>query len=319
MAAFGCCPNLSVAAAAASNKKKTPSKKTTSTYRDAESESDDSPFASEEEEDSELEDFFEVESTLPTEDDDQLVDLADKVGTVHIASSKPVFASFKMDFQFPFMVYQFAEDGRKTCTVEFLVFPMPQDSFRPKCKGDVLELDVVVPVLFTQSERLMIANSHKRHFTQDTHRATAFEEVSATLHKQHDIDLDDPMKKNEIVGQPMKVKLPFACEEEISSWELKLIPQDVEFSKSVASEQYHWVLSVDLKGKEEKKKAVKKGGFRKLSSPNKQGTKRAGQGDDEMDTGHQNDNNWLELEEEELVQLENDDWWKNVFNEHSKF
>ena len=92
------------------------------------------------------------------------------------------------------------------------------------------------------------------------------------------------LKKNEILSEPIIVKLPFECEEEIATWELLASDHDdLAFVGSVGSAQCHFVLTIDLKAVEVKESVAKTGGFRKLASP---GNKRKNDDGTSMETGN---------------------------------
>ena len=114
----------------------------------------------------------------------------------------------------------------------------------------------------------MQAYNHDDSFNEDTHKATALQEVVGR--HTADLDIEEPM-----MGAPMQVKLPFKCEEDIKEWEIIAYDNDDKFNKEVGANQYFFVLAVNLVGVEKVKKVKKTGAFRNLGTktPPTSGTK----------------------------------------------
>jgi hypothetical protein len=108
---------------------------------------------------------------------------------------------FSMDIQFPFMMYDYDSDDCHRVSVDFLIMPVSKDMVRPKMAANGLELHVgvVVPSFFADADR--------PGFIKDTHhKAMAFKEAATKFHEHH-----RPFDKEEIMGAPQRIKLPFKC------------------------------------------------------------------------------------------------------------
>lgn len=73
--------------------------------------------------------------------------------------------------------------------------------------------------------------------------------------------------KDEIIGEPQRVVLPYQCEEEIEDKNILLFFGDKEVSDGVGKQQYASVLSIDILSAEKKINKKKKGGFVLIGSP----------------------------------------------------
>ena len=65
--------------------------------------------------------------------------------------------------------------------------------------------------------------------------------------------------KDEIIGKPQLIALPFQCEEEVDNKEIQIFFGDKELSEEVKAQQYASVLAVDLISTEKKVNKKKKG------------------------------------------------------------
>jgi len=177
-----------------------------------------------------------------------------------------------MDLQFPYLMYNYKEAGRGRVAIDFLVIAMSESNYRPlvAAAGKELHIGMAIPKFFVKKSRLMAAHGDDNKFTDDTHKATAFEDLVDSVDKQFGLDKDGA-EKLDLFGKPMVVKLPFPCEEDLVSWEMQAFENDdEEFTNNCAGIQYFFVLSVVLQS-QEKKKEKKKGGFRVFASPTKEG------------------------------------------------
>jgi hypothetical protein len=109
--------------------------------------------------------------------------------------------------EYPFMMYTFVEDGRKRCQVDFLVYTMDMSNYRVSmnAKGDVLSLKTAIPQFFYGAERMDKANSNNSDYSSNTHKAISF--VQSVGEAEKHINGSD-----ELVGESMKVKVPFQCD-----------------------------------------------------------------------------------------------------------
>jgi hypothetical protein len=180
-----------------------------------------------------------------------------------VAKPPPVASAFNMPFFFPHILYTYVEDGLFMCTVDFLVIGQPKEMFRPKVINDgmTLQLGTVVPAMFANETRLQLAKFHDHSFNDDTHQATALQQVISKHVGDMDLDVEP------LMGDPMKIPLPFKCVDEVKEWEVVAFDNDHEFSTEVGNQQYYFVLSINLVGVEKVKSTKKAAGFRNLGTP----------------------------------------------------
>lgn len=175
---------------------------------------------------------------------------------------------YSMDVSFPYLMYDYVEDGRERVTIDFLVFGTAKKNLRPAVAsgGNELHLKVVIPEIFTVQSRMLVAGAEK-NVTKNTHKATAFSKLAAEVEKKH----GDGSSEEPIIGNPQRVKLPFACEEEIVDWEVQVFDNDdPDFIDELGSEELYWfVLSIDLVSTTKAHNPKKKGTLRKFTSPSK--------------------------------------------------
>jgi len=191
-------------------------------------------------------------------------ELAELIGTMSVNNPSSSGAT-NLSVQFPFISYQYVEDGRKMVSYDFLVIGASKDQYRPKVTGNGGELHVgmVLPRFFVDPNRLLLANSHVGGFNANTNKSTALEEVGAKV--------TNGLQENDLLfANPMTVKLPFKCEEDIVEWEIQAFHNEDEvWTLEAGSQQYFFVLSVGLRHVEKIRKNTKKGGFRIIGSPSK--------------------------------------------------
>ena len=129
-----------------------------------------------------------------------------KIGGTHRAVSRDKFC---LDFQFPYLMYDYEAKDRKVCTIDFLVYGVNKKFIRPKVNdvGDELHVSYVVPAFFAEDRRLELADTNIRH---NTHKMTAFRDTCDALIKKH----GDGSEEDPLLGEPQKVALPFIVEKE---------------------------------------------------------------------------------------------------------
>ena len=172
------------------------------------------------------------------------------------------FKRWSMNFTFPFMIKEFIHNNRKCCTVELLVPTVDETSVRPVVSPGLehLHVSVVVPAFFPEYDRIEAANFGDAAFHGNTSIATAHHNVVQNICTSF-------AAKNEVIGDPMKIKLPFKVEESIAHWELQLYHGNAEVSAASGDQQYFSLLKVDLISIE--RVFVKPaGGLRVVGSPN---------------------------------------------------
>jgi hypothetical protein len=150
----------------------------------------------------------------------------------------------------------------------FFVVGASKSQYRPKVEGDgaELHLGMVLPHFFLDPNRLLLANDDDDLFTENSSKATAFQEAVAKLDKQ--LKLTD--EKDILFASAMKLKTPFKVEDEIHEWEMQAFDNDdEEYAAETGSQQYFFILSVELRSVEKIKRAKKQGKFRIIGSPNK--------------------------------------------------
>jgi hypothetical protein len=139
-------------------------------------------------------------------------------------------------------------DYRRRVAVDFVIPPTNKECVKVEMAPglQVLEVIMAVPSFFLKTGRLMAAHLDKANFKNDTHKATAFDELVTKIRKKHGSDeYDDADGEEELIfGAPMKVKMSFPSEEEIVNWELQAIDMEEEDLVSEIGEiQYSMLLS----------------------------------------------------------------------------
>eukprot|EP00957_Ditylum_brightwellii_P132694 10118178-Ditylum_brightwellii.AAC.1 len=125
---------------------------------------------------------------------------------------------------FPWIMYDYKEDGANYVTVDWLVPAFSKNIFHPmvKSSGSSL-LTSIVPAIFFSKDCLMAA--HGRDFSGNTHKATSFKDVVIHIDKLH---IDENKNSLEFLGQYQVVKTPFDVKETIVDWEVQAFPNDDE-------------------------------------------------------------------------------------------
>lgn len=185
-----------------------------------------------------------------------------------LAKMTVVATPFSFVFTFPYLLYTYKEGGRNRCAIDFLVIAMGQEFYRPLVPrgGKELQVGMVLPKFFVKKDRVMQAHGDDENFTDDTHKATAFDDLADKIEKKHNVE-----ERLEFLAPPQTVHLPFECEEEIFDWTMQAFENDDdEFTDNCGGMQYFFVLSVVLQSVE-KKTEKKQGGFRLFQSPNRGG------------------------------------------------
>ena len=172
-------------------------------------------------------------------------------------------ADFSMDFRYPYLMYQYIAEGQEWVSVDFLVPTQSEKNFRVAVRNNgTLSVGTIVPKFFTEDGRMQAAHEADDKFNINTHKATAQSTLCDKIQKNFENDLSD-----DIMGTPQLVKLPIPVEDEVAKWECQLFASDEHaFAEELQTDIYYSVLSVDLKGKEKKKKKVK-GKVRIIGSP----------------------------------------------------
>lgn len=190
-------------------------------------------------------------------------------------SSRSKVQPFDLSIKFPYLSYDYIENGRRHFCVDFLVIGASKDIFRPKVSKDGTELQIgmVLPNIFVDEARLLAAHNSVAHFSQNTNKATAFLAVTASV-------TNSLVDGEAFLATPMKLTLPFKVEEEISEWEiLAFSNDDKKWREEVGLPQYYFMLAVDLVGVEKIKVARKSGGFQVFKSDDDDGDDGGGAGD----------------------------------------
>ena len=193
-------------------------------------------------------------------------------------STKP----FSMDFVCPYIMYEYLEDGRQCCSVDFLVPNQHRRFFRLHIEagGKELSLRIVVPPVFYDPRRLLFANTGDGDFNRNTEKATAFEKqckkiIQACGEPVHGVTslADDD---EEIVSSKQVVRLPFDCEEDLwrgaalnrDGFEVLAIENDdVVLTNEMGEATDFFILTVDLVSVEKEKQKKARGIMRKVVSP----------------------------------------------------
>jgi hypothetical protein len=179
-----------------------------------------------------------------------------------------------MDYTFPWFSYEYMENSHNYITIDWVVPPMPKAFFRPRVQhgGKSLLLTTVIPSIFFNKDRLVIANSSGTiSYSQNMNKATAFERVVRKFSEQH---LEEDEAHDDYKANPQVVPLPYPVEQTITSWEVQAFPyQDNAFLKDLSGDQqYVFVLSATLKKIETRRSTRNKGIFRIFKTPSKSST-----------------------------------------------
>jgi hypothetical protein len=195
-------------------------------------------------------------------------------------------ASFSMEFKCPYIMYDYVVNGRKVVTVDFLVVNQHRRFFRLSVNGGkVLELKIVVPAIFYNSERLSVAHSEAANFDHNTHKSTAFQARCKEIKKSLGVAThDDEAEEFEVSAGKQCIQLPFEVEEQFFSgasvhgtgYEILVMDNDDErlYNELEGEATQFFVLSVDMVHIE-KEKARMVGGMRKLKVASPLGRRQA--------------------------------------------
>ena len=223
------------------------------------------------------------EEVSEDENEDEQVDgITELLGKMSVGKA-PTKKPFSMDVAFPYFLYEYEEADEKHCSVDFLVYGLPNSAYRPKVSpgGQELQLRVIVPPFFVSDDRLFVANDE---INENTHKATAYKMAVDSIKKKH----GDGSVEQRLMGDPQSVKLPFPVEEQISCWEVQAFGNnDTDFHLG-GVQQMVFILAVDLVAKEKRYKK-KEGGIRVFTTPttrrrnNNTNNNRRGNDDDDYD------------------------------------
>ena len=151
--------------------------------------------------------------------------------------------AFCMDFQFPYIMYNYKAKNCKVVTIDFFIVGMNKHLVRPKVNDDGSELHVafVVPSFFTHDRRFELADAAIQH---NTHKLTAFRDIHENIIEKH----GDGSEEEPILGDPQKVRLPFVVKRKIRKWEIQTFENDDKdfFQYMQEIQQHYFVLSVTL-------------------------------------------------------------------------
>jgi hypothetical protein len=168
--------------------------------------------------------------------------------------------AFSMDLKMPYIMYVFQEGDEDYCSVDFFGPVLPKDYFFPDVVdgGNTLQVSVKIPAFFTQPNRKIKVKKSQKGFNENTSEAQSFKTVC------HEIDTHYHLKDDK-VGEPTSVTLPFTCEERLVYWEVQGYKNNLgDLTDTLGGQQFHWCLSVTVR------KLVNKirvgGGFRIVDS-----------------------------------------------------
>lgn len=195
-------------------------------------------------------------------------------------------ASFSMEFKCPYIMYDYVVNGRKVVTVDFLVVNQHRRFFRLAINGGkVLELKIVVPAIFYNSQRLAVAHEEATNFDHNTHKSTAFHSRCKEIKKTLGVATnDDEAEEFEVSAGKQCVQLPFEVEDEFfpgasvhgTGYEILVMDNDDErlYDELGGESTQFFVLSVDMVHIEKEKTRVV-GGMRKLKTATPRGRRQA--------------------------------------------
>ena len=106
----------------------------------------------------------------------------------------------------------------------------------------MLLVGVVCPDFFPHKDRLNVVHTGENNFNASTHKNTSYKKLCEVV----DMACDDGSQTITYIGPPMKIKLPFGCEEEFE-WEVQYYPNDnEELTDTLGGMQFHAVLTCEL-------------------------------------------------------------------------
>lgn len=157
----------------------------------------------------------------------------------NLSVSKP----WSMDLQMPYIVYVYQEGDEDYCSVDFFGPVLPKDYFYPDVVdgGNTLQVSVKIPDFFTKPNRKVKVKKSLQGFNENTSEAQAFKTVCHEIDSHFDF-------KDEKVGEPTSVVLPFTCEERLVHWEVQGYKNNLaDLTDKLGGQQFHWCLSVTVR------------------------------------------------------------------------
>ena len=121
----------------------------------------------------------------------------------------PTFKKFNLSFTCPWILYDSTENGRDIVSVDFLIPNVHRSYIKVQISpcGTILYCGIVVPKDFYNWKRQLDANQHDTDFNNNTHKAASFRKVC-------DLIEDLANENDEVLGDPMVIKLPFKVEQQ---------------------------------------------------------------------------------------------------------
>jgi hypothetical protein len=172
---------------------------------------------------------------------------ADVDDLAYSVSRMKVDPGYSMDFAFPHVIYTYQRDGVDYCSVDMLVPPLLQASFKPFVSDDLssVRVDVKLPRIFIRKNRLLQADEN---LDENNTKAAAFERQCQIIKENFDF-------ADEIIGKnPYTVATPFKVEPAIVEWEVLYFPnQSEELTDLVGQQQFYAVLTMELRSVEKPK------------------------------------------------------------------
>ena len=142
--------------------------------------------------------------------------------------------------KWPYMMVQYMKNGCRHLCVELLVPTRMRKDFKVDTDGSSLSVAEAVPSFFYDKERPMTAYADDQAFNEDSHKATAFEDIVQEV--SEDTNFEDV-----VWAEPMKLTLPFQCDNEfVDDWELlRFFNEDEDLTDELGGQQFYTILSVE--------------------------------------------------------------------------
>ena len=161
----------------------------------------------------------------PNIPDYELKNLAENIAIMNVSGSGHPKKLFLIDKQFPFIMYDYMNEGQCYVSVDFLICGTSKSNIclQVDSSGMSLLLNIVVPLQFICEDQLLKVNNENLTFNNNTHKPTAFMQcvekifsVEKVFSQDCNGNVDHP-----ILGELQVVALPFKCEQDIVEWEIQ--------------------------------------------------------------------------------------------------
>ena len=176
---------------------------------------------------------------------------------------------FHLKFECPHLQYQHTDCGFDVATVDLIIPNVHRRYVRLKISkcGTVLEVWFVIPNVLCNPTRIQCANKTDGDFNHNTSKATALQNVCKKIIKMED-------DHGEVLGEPQRIKLPFACESifwrgprnDHRGWDIELCDNDDPvLRREIQGTTDFFILTVDCLSLEKPVEHQTRGGMRRVT------------------------------------------------------